>query len=131
MSYTGLVSSEHSSGGKKRQGAITKTGNSHLRRALVEAAWRCRHRPRTNQRRQKLLPTLPAQIVQMAETAQTLVDDERRGNVPPLSSGRTRKRGGSSGDERKAVPVTTTRGRLPSTACWAASFRSFKALVRS
>jgi transposase len=70
MSYTGLVSSEHSSGGKKRQGAITKTGNSHLRRALVEAAWHYRHRPRTNQRRQKLLPTLPAKIVEMAETAQ-------------------------------------------------------------
>jgi len=70
MSYTGLVSSEHSSGGKKRQGAITKTGNSHLRRALVEAAWHYRHRPRTNQRRQKLLPTLPAPIVHMAEAAQ-------------------------------------------------------------
>ena len=71
MSYTGLVPSEHSSGGKKRQGAITKTGNSHLRRALVEAAWHYRHRPRINQRRQQLLPTLPPRIVSMAETAQS------------------------------------------------------------
>jgi len=71
MSYTGLVSSEHTTGGKKRQGAITKAGNSHLRRALVEAAWHYRHRPRTNQRRQKLLPTLPPEIARMAETAQT------------------------------------------------------------
>jgi transposase len=38
MGYTGLVASEYTSGSKKRQGAITKTGNSHLRRALVEAA---------------------------------------------------------------------------------------------
>jgi transposase len=37
MGYTGLVSSAYTSGSKKRQGAITKTGNSHLRRALVEA----------------------------------------------------------------------------------------------
>jgi hypothetical protein len=71
MSYTGLVPSEHSSGGKKRQGAITKTGNSHLRRALVEAAWHYRHRPRINQRRQQLLPTLPPRILSMAETAQS------------------------------------------------------------
>jgi transposase len=47
MSYAGLVPSEHSSGGpgKSNRGAITKTGNSHLRRVLVESAWAYRHRP--------------------------------------------------------------------------------------
>lgn len=45
MGSTGLVPSEHSSGGRRRQGAITKTGNAHLRRILVEAAWQYRHRP--------------------------------------------------------------------------------------
>lgn len=45
MSATGLVPSEHSSGERRRQGAITKTGNSHLRRVLVEAAWHYRHHP--------------------------------------------------------------------------------------
>jgi len=45
MSATGLVASEHSSGQRRRQGAITKTGNAHLRRVLVEAAWHYRHRP--------------------------------------------------------------------------------------
>jgi transposase len=45
MAYVGLVPSEHSSGGKRAQGAITKTGNAHLRRVLVEAAWHYRHRP--------------------------------------------------------------------------------------
>src|SRR3984885_9037429 len=46
MGYSGAVPSEHSSGGKARRGGITKTGNSHLRRVLIEAAWPYRHRPR-------------------------------------------------------------------------------------
>ena len=39
MAYLGLVPSEHSSGARRRQGAITLTGNSHARRMLVESAW--------------------------------------------------------------------------------------------
>jgi transposase len=39
MSYLGLVPSEHSSGRRTRRGSITKTGNGHVRRVLVEAAW--------------------------------------------------------------------------------------------
>ena len=42
MAYLGLVPSEHSSGNKRRQGGITKAGNCHLRRLLVEAAWHYR-----------------------------------------------------------------------------------------
>jgi transposase len=45
MAFVGLVPSEHSSGTKQARGAITKTGNAHLRRVLVEAAWHYRHRP--------------------------------------------------------------------------------------
>jgi transposase len=45
MGYTGIVSSEDSSGARTRRGAITKTGNAHLRRVVVEAAWAYRHRP--------------------------------------------------------------------------------------
>jgi transposase len=37
--YLGLVPSEHSSGDSRRQGGITKTGNTHARRLLIEAAW--------------------------------------------------------------------------------------------
>jgi transposase len=44
MAYSGLVPREHSSGGGVRRGAITKTGNAHVRRVLVEAAWAYRHR---------------------------------------------------------------------------------------
>jgi len=43
MAYLGLVPSEHSSGSKQTRGAITKTGNAHVRRVLVEAAWTYRH----------------------------------------------------------------------------------------
>jgi transposase len=39
MAYLGLIPSEHSSGKAVRRGSITKTGNSHVRRALIEAAW--------------------------------------------------------------------------------------------
>jgi transposase len=46
MGYGGLVPSEHTSGKSKRQGAITKTGNAHVRRVLLEAAWTYRHRPK-------------------------------------------------------------------------------------
>ena len=45
MSYTGLIPSEWSSGSNRIQGSITKCGNSHLRRVIVEAAWHYRHRP--------------------------------------------------------------------------------------
>ncbi len=45
MGYSGAVSSEHSSGERIRRGAISKTGNAHLRRIVVEAAWAYRFRP--------------------------------------------------------------------------------------
>ena len=39
MAFLGLVPHEHSSGSKRRRGTITKTGNGHARRMLVESAW--------------------------------------------------------------------------------------------
>ena len=39
MAFVGLVPSEHSSGSRQKRGAITKAGNAHVRRVLVEAAW--------------------------------------------------------------------------------------------
>jgi len=44
-SYLGITASEHSSSGKPNRGRITKTGNGHVRRLLVEAAHRYRHQP--------------------------------------------------------------------------------------
>jgi transposase len=45
MADGGIVASEDSSGERTRRGSITKTGNAHLRRVVVEAAWAYRHRP--------------------------------------------------------------------------------------
>lgn len=45
MGYSGLGPREDSSGGRTRRGGITKTGNAHLRRIVVEAAWAYRYRP--------------------------------------------------------------------------------------
>jgi transposase len=48
MAYVGLVPGEHSSGPKRRQGSITKAGNSAARRMLVEVAWHYQHSPRVS-----------------------------------------------------------------------------------
>ena len=70
MGYTGLVPSERSSGDKESKGRITRTGNAHLRHVLGEAAWHCRHRPRWSKRQQEVLPTVPAEISELAWKAQ-------------------------------------------------------------
>lgn len=51
MSYLGLVPSEYSTGESRAQGKITKTGNSHVRRILIESAWSYRYSPRLSRER--------------------------------------------------------------------------------
>ena len=46
MAFVGLVPSEHTTGETRRQGRITRTGNTHIRRVVVEAAWHYRRQPR-------------------------------------------------------------------------------------
>ena len=48
MSFVGLVPSEYSSGNNTVRGAITKTGNTHVRRLLIETAWAYRLKPRVS-----------------------------------------------------------------------------------
>jgi transposase len=48
MAYVGLVPGEYSAGPKRRQGSITKAGNSAARRMLVEVAWHYQHAPRVS-----------------------------------------------------------------------------------
>jgi transposase len=50
MSFLGLTPSENSSGQQRHRGRITKAGNQHARRLLVEAAWHYRHPPRRSKR---------------------------------------------------------------------------------
>ena len=69
MAFLGLVPSENSSGDRRRVGGITKAGNSHLRKLLIESAW---HAPRFNARTQGVIKdreNLPAELVQYAERA--------------------------------------------------------------
>ncbi len=53
MSYLGLAPSGHSSGSRRRSGAITKTGSRAVRRILIESAWRCRFPPRQTRHLQR------------------------------------------------------------------------------
>ena len=70
MAFVGLVPSEHSSGTKRARGAITKTGNAHLRRVLVESAWHYRHHPFVGRALQFRQRGAPAAVVQRAWAAQ-------------------------------------------------------------
>jgi transposase len=70
MAYLGLVPSERSSGGTERRGALTKTGNIHARRVLVEAAWHYRHRPTLGRALRLRSAGQPAAVVSHAWRAQ-------------------------------------------------------------
>lgn len=70
MSFTGLVCSEASTGDKIRRGPITKAGNAHLRRVLVEAAWCYRRRNTTGPTISARRQGCPPRIVQIARRAQ-------------------------------------------------------------
>jgi transposase len=70
MAYVGLVPSEHSSGARRAQGGITKTGNAHLRRVLVEAAWHYRHHPFVGRALRQRQQGAPAAAVARAWAAQ-------------------------------------------------------------
>lgn len=70
MAFVGLVPSEHSSGSKRAQGHITKTGNAHLRRVLVEAAWHYRHRPFVGATLHARQRGAPADVIAQAWAAQ-------------------------------------------------------------
>src|SRR6266853_1209983 len=62
MSYLGLTPSEYSSGEHRHQGGITKAGNTHARRALVEGAWAYRYPAKVSRHLQLRLEKLPAEV---------------------------------------------------------------------
>lgn len=76
MSYVGLVPSEHSSGGKTSRGAVTKTGNAHIRRVVVEAAWAYRHKPRVGTELRARQRGESAAVVEIAWKAQHRLHDK-------------------------------------------------------
>ena len=71
MAYLGVVPSEHSSGMTKSRGGITKTGNGHVRRVLVEAAWTYRHPARKTAVLQRRAERTSEAVQEIAWKAQT------------------------------------------------------------
>jgi transposase len=78
MGFTGLVPSEHSSGLRERRGSITKTGNAHLRRVLVEAAWSYRHKPYVRPAMAERFAGQPPHVVAYSWQAQVRLHDRFR-----------------------------------------------------
>jgi transposase len=78
MSYLGLTPSEYSSGQQQHRGHITKTGNRHARRLLIEAAWHYQHRPRQSARAAKLQGHTPPEVTARAWQAQVRLHHRHR-----------------------------------------------------
>jgi hypothetical protein len=70
MGYSGMVSSEDSTGDRVRRGAITKTGNAHLRRIMGEAAWAYQYRPAMSPELKKRQEGLSEEVKEIAWKAQ-------------------------------------------------------------
>jgi transposase len=70
MGYSGAVPSEDSSGKRMKRGGITKTGNAHLRRIAIEAAWSYRLRPWVGPALRKRPEGVPEEIKEIAWKAQ-------------------------------------------------------------
>ncbi|WP_349289781.1 IS110 family transposase [Pseudonocardia sp. Ae707_Ps1] len=90
-SYLGLVPSEASSGARRVQGQITKTGNTHARRLLVEAAWHHRRPLRTSRERARRADGQPAMVRDRAEAGNRRLHQrwtrlDRRKKRPTISA---------------------------------------------
>ena len=70
MGYSGAVPSEDSSGKRTQRGSITKTGNAHLRRIVVESAWSYRLRPGVGPALRKRQEDVPEELKAIAWKAQ-------------------------------------------------------------
>jgi transposase len=78
MSYLGLVPTEYSSGDQQHRGHLTKTGNRHARRLLVEAAWHYQHPPRRSRRAAALADHVPPDVTARAWQAQIRLHHRHR-----------------------------------------------------
>jgi transposase len=78
MGYSGMVSREDSSGARVRRGAITKTGNAHLRRIVGEAAWTARYRPAVSPILKRRQAGVAPEVTAIAWRAQRRLHDRYR-----------------------------------------------------
>jgi transposase len=70
MKFRGLIPAEYASGAPRRQGAITKAGNPHARRVLVEGAWAYRYPAKSSRHLQRRLEHPPKVIQDIRGKAQ-------------------------------------------------------------
>jgi len=90
MAYLGLVPSEASTGDRERRGSITKAGNTHARRVLVEASWHYRHPPRIGPALARRSQGQPTAVLAQAWKAQQRLHRRYRhlvghGKRPPVA----------------------------------------------
>jgi transposase len=78
MSFVGMTPSIHASGGVGRPGSITKSGNAHVRRVLVEAAWQYRFPPQAAGRLNERCAGQPEHVVEQARRAQARLHSRYR-----------------------------------------------------
>ncbi len=111
MKFMGLIPSEYSSGEQRRQGAITKAGNTHARRVLVEGAWAYRYPAKVSRHLQLRLEHQPKVIQDISWKAQVrlckryrrLVARGKHANVVTVAM--ARELAGFMGAIAKEVPV--------------------------
>jgi transposase len=91
MSFLGLTVAEYSSGERRSRGSLTKTGNRHARRLLVEAAWHYQRPPRLSARIKANEPLLPPEALARAWQAQIRLHERHRhltrnGKLPTVAT---------------------------------------------
>jgi transposase len=91
MSFLGLTVAEYSSGERRSRGSLTKTGNRHARRLLVEAGWHYRHPPRLSSRVKANQPLVPPEALARAWQAQIRLHERHRhltrnGKLPTVAT---------------------------------------------
>lgn len=115
MAYLGLVPSEHSSGNTKHRGSITKTGNRHVRRVLVEAAWAYRFPARKSEVIQRRAERTAPEVQAIAWRAQKRLCARYRHlihagkNTPVATTAVARELAGFIWAIAREVPVNTDK----------------------
>ncbi|WP_407673406.1 transposase [Paenibacillus silvisoli] len=103
MAYLGLVPREHSSGQRTQRGSMTKAGNNHLRRTLVESAWSYRHRPAIKGELANRLEGLPADVQLISWKAQERLHTKYRHLFGLSLESQKNKTQGKKGVKRKTT----------------------------
>lgn len=78
MAYAGVVPSEHSSGQRQRRGSITKTGNSHVRRVVIESAWHYLRQPKVSAKLKKRQEGVSESVKEISWKAQNRLNSKFR-----------------------------------------------------